>query len=146
MRLFRNSFETPKQTETRLSLVSKMNRNKRETDPVSVIFSSNRNFYLFVSWTPYSGFSFLDLHTLNVDPDTGQKVICSEIIHKTFNGIFSSTFNMDLQILNLQVQKISRFFTLDINSFLNKLNFSLLDPDPDGEMNGVPDPKHCFLS
>jgi len=32
--LFRNSFETPKQTETRSSLVSKMNRNKRETDPV----------------------------------------------------------------------------------------------------------------
>ena len=51
-RLFRNSFETPKQTETRLSLVSKTNRNKRETDPVSVIFGSNRNFYLFVSWTP----------------------------------------------------------------------------------------------
>ena len=51
-RLFRNSFETPKQTETRLSLVSKMNRNKRETDPVSVIFGSNRIFFLFVSWTP----------------------------------------------------------------------------------------------
>jgi len=35
-------------------LVSKMNRNKRETDPVSVIFGSNQNFYLFVSWTPYT--------------------------------------------------------------------------------------------
>ena len=50
-RMFRNSFETPKQTETRLSLVSKMNRNKRETDPVSVIFGSNLNFFLFVLWT-----------------------------------------------------------------------------------------------
>ena len=49
---FQNTFKTPKHTETKFSLVSKMNRNKRETDPVSVIFGSNRNFYLFVSWTP----------------------------------------------------------------------------------------------
>ena len=52
-RLFRNSFETPKQTETRLSLVLKMNRNKCETDPVSVIFGSNQKNFCFVSWTPY---------------------------------------------------------------------------------------------
>ena len=44
-RLFQNTFETPKQTETKFSLVLKMNRNKRETDPVSVIFGSNRNFF-----------------------------------------------------------------------------------------------------
>ena len=54
-RLFHYASETPKQTETKLSMVSKMNRNKRETDLVSVIFGSNRNFQLFVSWTPYSG-------------------------------------------------------------------------------------------
>ena len=41
----------PKHTETKFSLVSKMNRNKRETDPVSVIFGSNLNFFLFVLWT-----------------------------------------------------------------------------------------------
>ena len=35
--LFQNTFETPKQNETKFSLVSKMNRNKRETDPVLVI-------------------------------------------------------------------------------------------------------------
>ena len=51
-RMFQNTFETPKQTETKFSLVSKMNRNKRETDPVLVIFGSNRKFFLFVSWTP----------------------------------------------------------------------------------------------
>ena len=43
--LFQNTFETPKQTETKFSLVSKMNRNKCETDPVLVIFGSNRNFF-----------------------------------------------------------------------------------------------------
>jgi len=47
-RLFHYASETPKQTETKLSMVSKMNRNKRETDLVSVIFGLNRNFYLFV--------------------------------------------------------------------------------------------------
>ncbi len=31
------------------------NRNKRETDLVSVCFGSNRNLFLFVSRTPYSG-------------------------------------------------------------------------------------------
>jgi len=51
--VFQNTLKTPKQTETKFSLVSKMNRNKRETDPVSVIFGSNRNFFLFVLWTPY---------------------------------------------------------------------------------------------
>ncbi len=30
------------------------NRNKRETDLVSVCFGSNRNFFLFISRTPYS--------------------------------------------------------------------------------------------
>jgi len=50
--LFRNTSETPKQTETKFLLVSKMNQNKRETDPVSVIFGSNRNYFIFVSWTP----------------------------------------------------------------------------------------------
>ena len=48
---FQNTFKTPKHTETKFSLVSKMNRNKRETDPVSVIFGSNLNFFLFVLWT-----------------------------------------------------------------------------------------------
>ena len=44
-RLFRYTSETPKQTETKLSMVSKMNRNKHETDLVSVIFGLNRNFF-----------------------------------------------------------------------------------------------------
>jgi len=57
-RLFQNTFETPKQTETKFSLVSKMNRNKRETDPVSVIFGSNRNFvFLFVCFVDMDVYS-----------------------------------------------------------------------------------------
>jgi len=43
---FQNTFETPKHTETKFSLVLKMNLNNRETDPVSVIFGSNRNFFV----------------------------------------------------------------------------------------------------
>ena len=34
------------------------NRNKRETDLVSVCFGSNRNLFLFVSRTPYSQVSY----------------------------------------------------------------------------------------
>jgi len=40
-RLFQYTSKTLKQTETKFSLVSKMNRNKCETDPVSVNFGSN---------------------------------------------------------------------------------------------------------
>jgi len=44
--LFQNISETPKQNETIILLVSKMNQNKRETDPVLVIFGSNQNFFI----------------------------------------------------------------------------------------------------
>jgi len=43
--LFWYTSETPKQTKTKFVLVSKMSRNKRKTDHVSVIFGSNRNFF-----------------------------------------------------------------------------------------------------
>jgi len=47
--LFLYTFETPKQNETKFLLVLKMNRNKRETDHVSVIFGLNHNFF-FISF------------------------------------------------------------------------------------------------
>jgi hypothetical protein len=52
-RLFRLRFETPKQTEIFSFWFHETNRNKRETDLVSVCFGSNRNLFLFVSRTPY---------------------------------------------------------------------------------------------
>ncbi len=52
-RLFRYRFETTKQTETFCFGFHETNRNKRETDLVSVCFGSNRNLFLFVSRTPY---------------------------------------------------------------------------------------------
>ncbi len=51
-RLFRYRFETPKQTEIFRFWFHETNRNKRETDLVSVCFGSNRNLFLFVSRTP----------------------------------------------------------------------------------------------
>jgi hypothetical protein len=51
-RLFRYRFETPKQTEKNLFWFHETNRNKRETDLVSVCFGSNRNIYFFISRTP----------------------------------------------------------------------------------------------
>ncbi len=51
-RLFRYRFETPKQTKIFCFWFHKTNRNKRETDLVSVCFGSNRNLFLFVSRTP----------------------------------------------------------------------------------------------
>ncbi len=51
-RLFRYRFETPKQTEIFSFWFHETNRNKRETDLVSVCFDSNRNLFLFVSRTP----------------------------------------------------------------------------------------------
>ncbi len=51
-RLFRYSFETPKQTEFFSFWFHETNRNERETDPFSVCFGSNRNLFLFVSRTP----------------------------------------------------------------------------------------------
>jgi hypothetical protein len=44
-RLFRYRFETPKQTEKNLFWFHETNRNKRETDLVSVCFGSNRNIF-----------------------------------------------------------------------------------------------------
>ncbi len=44
-RLFRYRFETPKQTEKFFFWFHETNRNKRETDLVSVCFGSNRNFF-----------------------------------------------------------------------------------------------------
>jgi hypothetical protein len=52
-RLFRYRFETPKQTEMFCFWFHETNRNKRETNLVSVCFGSNRNLFLFVSRTPY---------------------------------------------------------------------------------------------
>jgi hypothetical protein len=52
-RLFRYRFETPKQTEIFSFWFHETNRNKRETDLVSVCFGSNRKIFLFVSRTPY---------------------------------------------------------------------------------------------
>jgi hypothetical protein len=47
-RLFRYRFETPKQTEIFCFWFNETNRNKRETNLVSVCFGSNRNlFFLF---------------------------------------------------------------------------------------------------
>ncbi len=51
--LFRYRFETPKQTEIFFFWFHETNRNKRETDLVSVCFGSNRNFFFFISRTPY---------------------------------------------------------------------------------------------
>ncbi len=51
-RFFRYRFETPKQTEICSFWFHETNRNKRETDLVSVYFGSNRNLFLFVSRTP----------------------------------------------------------------------------------------------
>ena len=50
--LFRYRFETPKQTETFCFWFHETNRNKGETDLVSVCFGSNRKLFLFVSRTP----------------------------------------------------------------------------------------------
>ena len=51
-RLFRYRFETPKQTEIFSFWFHETNRNKRETDLVSVCFGSNRKFFFFISRTP----------------------------------------------------------------------------------------------
>jgi hypothetical protein len=51
-RLFRYRFETPKQTEIFSFWFHETNRNKRETDLVSVCFGSNQKLFLFVSRTP----------------------------------------------------------------------------------------------
>ncbi len=56
-RLFRYRFETLKQTETFCHWFHETNRNKRETDLLSVCFGSNRKLFLFVSRTPYLGLS-----------------------------------------------------------------------------------------
>jgi hypothetical protein len=53
-RLFQYRFETTKQTEMFCFWFHETNRNKRETDLVSVCFGSNRNLFLFVPRTPYS--------------------------------------------------------------------------------------------
>jgi hypothetical protein len=53
-RLFLYRFETPEQTEFFCFWFHETNRNKRETDLVSVCFGSNRNIFLFVLRTPYS--------------------------------------------------------------------------------------------
>ena len=53
-RLFRYRFETPKQTEIFGFWFHETNRNKPETDLVSVCFGSNPIFF-FVSRTPYFG-------------------------------------------------------------------------------------------
>jgi hypothetical protein len=60
--LFRYRFETPKQTETFGYWFHETNRNKRETDLVSVCFGSNRKLFLFVSRTPYSGQAAWTVH------------------------------------------------------------------------------------
>jgi len=52
-RLFRYRFETPKQTEKMFFWFHETNRNKRETDLVSVCFGSNRKLFFFISRTPY---------------------------------------------------------------------------------------------
>ena len=51
-RLFRYRFETPKQPKQKFFWFHETNRNKRETDLVSVCFGSNRKIFLFVSRTP----------------------------------------------------------------------------------------------
>jgi hypothetical protein len=51
-RLFRYRLETPKQTKIFSFWFHETNRNKRETDLVSVCFGSNRKLFLFVSRTP----------------------------------------------------------------------------------------------
>jgi hypothetical protein len=51
-RLFRYMFETPKQTEKFIFWFRETNRNTTETDWVSVLFGSNRKYFLFVSRTP----------------------------------------------------------------------------------------------
>ncbi len=53
-RLFRYRFETLKQPKKIIFWFHETNRNKRETDLVSVCFGSNRKNILFVSRTPYS--------------------------------------------------------------------------------------------
>jgi hypothetical protein len=50
--LFRYRFETPEQTEIFCFWFHETNRNKLETDLVSVCFGSNQNLFLFVSRTP----------------------------------------------------------------------------------------------
>ncbi len=61
-RLFRYRFETPKQIEFFSFWFQEPNRNKRETDLVSVCFGSNRNLFLFVSRTP----SFITMFIWNL--------------------------------------------------------------------------------
>ncbi len=51
-RMFRFRFKTPKQTKTFCFWFHETNRNKRETDLVSVCFGANRNLFLFVLRTP----------------------------------------------------------------------------------------------
>jgi hypothetical protein len=52
-RLFRYVFETSKQTEKEIFWFHETNRKTTETDCVSVLFGSNRKYFLFVSRTPY---------------------------------------------------------------------------------------------
>ncbi len=52
-RLFRYRFETPKQTKIIIFWFHETNRNKPETDLVSVCFGSNRQNIFFISRTPY---------------------------------------------------------------------------------------------
>ncbi len=56
-RLFRYRFETPKQTEILIFWFHETNRNKRETDLVSVCFGSNRNLFFLFRGHPRSSVS-----------------------------------------------------------------------------------------
>jgi hypothetical protein len=74
-RLFRYRFETPKQTEIFLFLVS---RNKPEKDLVSFCFGSNRNYFCLFRGTPYRQPSRPPSHrTCSPDQNCQSSKICA---------------------------------------------------------------------
>jgi hypothetical protein len=60
-RLFQYRFETPKQIEIFCFWFHETNRNTTKTDLVSVCFGSDRNFFCFVSRTPYFRLKFAEM-------------------------------------------------------------------------------------
>ncbi len=75
-RLFQYRFETPKQTEIFSFWFQETNRNKCETDLVSVCFGYNRNLFLFVLRTPLVAYTWV----IKENMGKLQWVVCKKVL------------------------------------------------------------------
>jgi hypothetical protein len=113
-RLFRYRFETPKQTEIFSFWFHETNRNKRETDLVSVCFGSNRNLFLFVSRTPYPSPTGQREKKAMTDLEYGVSLVWTIVFRPTSTGYL---FNAKLQVRTLLPGPV--FIFLAHKDFLN---------------------------